>query len=286
MLSTRLTDMWKGIKDPIMTFCLAAMATGTDFFKSPTHIGPGTIRMGVITGGYTLLDNAIRLSFKRNKSGLHDPIPTAIINEQRLMEFWKYCYAWAKLSALRKDKDIDSTMMENMTTQVDKARMVMWPTYTEKTTGKDEEAKVHVGLKRSRVDLVDATFTELVEFSERDPDHTKARDPWELMKDQLMLPEERDDIFSTIKREYIMDDEQLLKYWKLKQKPDPEDIIYAGARRWAWNLLYWVFAYRCSFSDVSMNKNGNGESNFGYSEEVDHTSGSSLVQFSDQVFSV
>lgn len=285
-LVTRLPKMWKGVKDPVMTFCLAAMANGTDFFDSPTNIGIGTVRMAVLTGGYTLLDNAIKLSFKRNGSSLSDPIPTAVINEQRLMEFWKYCYAWKKLGALKKDRDVASKLMEATTTQVEKARLVMWPSDTEVKKGRDEEAKVIVGLKRSRVDLIDKSFMELVEHSERPPDDITIRDPWELMREQLTLPAERDEIFSTIRREYIFNDENLLKYWRLKLKPDPEDIMYAGARRWAWNLLYWIFAYRCSFSDVSMHTNGSGESHFGYSEETDHSSGSSLVNYSNQIFSV
>jgi len=287
-LKERLGEMWPEVSDPVLTFCLAAMSNGTDFFTSPSHIGIGTITKAVLCGGYVLLDKAIRLSFIKPEDG-GDMVPTAVINEQRLMEFWKYCYSVLKLSHLKKDKSIDSSSLESIIHQVNTARLVLWPTATEKKKGQDQDAyKTITGVRFQRVDLVHKSFSELVEFTEKDPDDPNGdtRKPHDLIKDQLTLPWKREELFKTIKKNFIHGDEKMMSYWKGKQKPDTEDKLYASARRWAWNLLYWVFSYRCSFSDVSMMENRFGLSHFGYREEIDHLTGSSMVQYTDHVFSV
>lgn len=298
-LKTRLSKMWPGVNDPVMTFCLAAMANGTDFFSSPNFIGIGTVTKAVLCGGYTLLDRAVTLSFIKNEDDENDhsgeAIPTAVINEQRLMEFWKYCYSVLKYTTLKKDNGVDTSSLEKFMKQINSARMVMWPTKGEVVNGKNQESYTEItGLKYSRVDLVDKRFSELVEFSERKTSHLSGdedyideeRKPHELMCDALTLPFENDELFDYIKRELIHDDDKLKKYWKGSSQPESEEKIYAHARRWAWNLLYWVFAYRCSFSDVSLTINQEGKSHFGYKEEIDKLTGSTRVQHSDHVFSV
>ena len=62
MITSRLKKMWKGIKEPVITFCLILMSNGTDFFDSPKNVGITTIRDTVLMGGYALLDDVVTIT--------------------------------------------------------------------------------------------------------------------------------------------------------------------------------------------------------------------------------
>ena len=266
-LRAELPKIWKGVKNPILTLCFGMMACGSDFFQSPNNIGINTIVKSVFSGGYSILDNVISLQFCDS-----DSLPAVILNETNLFRFWKFCYSVLKISSIRKDKAIHSKPLDDILKEVEKARKIFNPAPQRKNST----------LKRERTELVHITEDlDPIDSLRGIGDERRAE---EILRETLSMERSTEEMFNLLKNNYVFSQEKLFSLFTGVQKPSDDKEIYALSRRWAWNINYWLFSFRCTFSDISVIPAKDGRSNFGFAKKKDLSTGDFIIELDQDIY--
>ena len=277
-----LGSIWPSSRDVINTLCVAMMADGTDYVISPNGLGTKTFMKAFCAGGYAILDDVLTIgtTVVQGHERESHKIPYVQINEERLYQYLKYTYSILKKTRVLQMKGINKLLHGNLYIPAEKVTNILIPV----------KQKTKPTLKRTRTELLtqkkeDIEFwgTDLIAgdgFGDED-----TTDITKMIADELRYNGETPALRDKILKEFIFDQPTLLSLYMnkkkqpLKQQPLSDKQLYAVARRWAWNIAYWVFSFRCSFSDMSMHKDSSGASTFGY--EYDPKSG--LFTFSDSL---